>query len=1203
MRVKTRVIGIGISAVSDRRNTAPATCVARFPLMRTAVLAIALILAGVATVRDLSAQTFTGIVRGLVRDADGAVVPGAEAVLRGDDTGNSRSVLSNAVGEYSFIHVEPGAYTLRIETPGFVPVVRPGLIVGISSALVVDVTMNVGGVDEIVTVTAAAPLIEKGSASLASTIDRSQLEVLPSPGRNVFIMAVTTPNVVHTGNPVWVKQSDQTNSSLLSLGGGPLRGNNYTVDGVSMTDLRNRSVIIPVFEAVQEMKVQTNTYDAEMGRTGGGVFNTIHRSGTNKWAGSALYQFRPGRLNTFWRKLAYFQQQEFDAGGLQQSDLNSVPYNLFGGSFGGPIRRDRTFFWLSAEGYSDNAFSDSNVIVPTPAEAAADFSQSAVTIYDPYDRDGSGARRPFPNNRIPAQRVDPTGSALTGTLATLGPGGQLSASGTQRVRALQTTGNVRHAVRDAWQVSGTYLYYVSQEPRFGHYQDLLNADSRPVFGIGSATLGRDVHALALNNTFIPTATSVLTLRYGQTYFNDSWANPAYSKESFRNELGIRGSFLDRIYDQDGYVGQFPLVTVADFGEDGFTHGSYSTDDVQWGSREVSGTYSQYIGNHTLKFGGQWRRLGLHALDYGNGVTLDFAKRFTQGPDPPDPDTGSGSALADLLVGVPNGGTATIAESANVFLDYFGGFVQDDWRVASNLVLNLGLRLERESGLREDGDDLAVGWDRDRPFPVQVEPGPGLEGSLPGFPLRGGLMYAGVDGNPDYQWNPPAVKFGPRLGFAYSWGAGTVLRGGYAVYWAPYAIPSGTGASEIGTYGYTAVTNVAASVDGITPPRATVSDPFPDGILEPHGNAEGRFQNIAADVYFNEQYRDSPYIQKWSADIQKDIGRDMAVKIGYVGSRGSNLAIGGTFDSAININQLSDTHLALGSRLNQRYPNPFYGDSRFASFSGEKTLPLGQLLRPFPHFRNVYARHVSAGKSLYNALRLELEKRFSSRWGARLNYGYTVHRDNIYEANTLLESLTATVYNTPDGCAFGKCPVLENDYSLSRLHIPHQANLNFMYHLPGSHVLLGGWTVSMATILRSGFPLVITQNENPLGAYGFSHQRPESASVTGGGDPDGNVDRYLTADSITPTHGLQLSSASHTTASVRSPALVNWDVAFEKSTPLAENVHLTLRFEFINMFNGVNWRGPRTVFGSNTFGSIPGTRGFPRTFQMMTKIRF
>ena len=826
-------------------------------------LLIAAVLGGLVLVPIAQGQTFQGGLRGTLRDVNGGILVGAEIKLENEETGGGRSTVSNAAGEYSFANLQPGQYALRVDLAGFAPTVQEGLIIGISSWPVVDVTLSVGGIDETITVTGAGPLIESGTASVASTIDRAQLETLPSPGRNVFIMAVTTPNVVHTGNPVWVKQSDQTNSSLLSLGGGPLRGNNYTLDGVSMTDMRNRSVIIPIFEAVEEMKVQTNTYDAEMGRTGGGVFNTIHRSGTNRWAGSALYQFRPGKLNTFWRKLGYFQQQEFDAGVLEQQDISDAPYNLAGGSFGGPIAPDRTFFWLAAEGFSDDAVENTSIAIPTQSEVAGDFSESGSGIFDPFDRDEHGNRNRFPDNRIPAHRVDPTGRALAQLLGGLGPGGLKSTSGIQTVQAVQATGNLNHAVNDKWQLTATYLYYTSDEPGFGHYRDLLNSDTSPVFALSTSNLVRDVHALAINNTFVVTPTSVLNLRYGQTYFNDSRESPLSSDGEIRSQLGIQGGFLDKIYGQHGYKGQFPLIHIAEYGDDGHTHGSSSNNDTQWLSREASGTLSQFIGNHTLKYGGQWRRLGLRTVHFGNGFSLQFGRKFTQGPNPTSPEVGSGNALADLLVGVPAGGSATLGAQADLFLDYFGGFIQDDWRATPNLVLNLGLRIERETGLKEDTNDFAVGWERTRPFPLQAALAPEIEASLPGFPLRGGLMYAGLDGNPTHQWNPPSIKVGPRIGFAYSLGAGTVLRGGYAVFWAPYAIPSGTGASEIGTYGYTAVTNVETSVDGITPPEASTSNPFPHGILDPVGNANGRLQNVGGEVYFNEQFRDSPYIQKWS----------------------------------------------------------------------------------------------------------------------------------------------------------------------------------------------------------------------------------------------------------------------------------------------------------------------------------------------------
>ena len=1148
------------------------------------------------------AQTFQGGVRGIIRDADGGVLPGVSITLSNDDTGVSRTVVSNAVGEYNLSSVQAGTYTLRAELGGFAPYVSEGLIIGVSSFLVVDATLAIGGIEETVTVTGETPLIETATASVSSAVSRAELEVLPTPGRNVFILGVGTPNVVHTGNPVWVKQSDQTNSSLLSLGGGPLRGNNYTVDGVSTTDLRNRTVIIPVFEAVQELKVQVNTYDAEMGRTGGGVFNVIHRTGTNNWAGSALYQHRPGAVNSLWRALSYTDQLAYDAD--TSKTFAGRPFWLWGGSFGGPIVQDRTFFWWSAEGNNDVLAENTDVILPTAAEAAGDFSRSGVTVYNPFDLDANGNRRPFAGNVIPSHLIDPAGRGLAQLLTTLGPGGGVSSSGAQTTTALQSTANLSHTFSDNWQSSLTYLYYTSKEGAFQQYTDLLQADSAPAFGIGAADLLRDVHAVAFNNTFVVGDASVLALRYGQTFFNDSVINPEYGLDQIRSELGIQGGFLDQTFAQDGYVGQFPSISVASFGDGGSTHGSWSNTDVQWTSREVSGTYSQFLGNHTLKYGGQWRRMGLHAAGFGNGFSMNFAQKFTQGPSPTAPDSGSGSAMADLLLGIPDGGNATLAEAADVFINYYGGFIQDDWRPSQNLVLNLGLRVEHETGLMEDDNSFAVGWDRTNPFPLQATLDPSLEGSLPGFPLRGGLMYAGLDGNPTHQWDPPGIKLGPRVGFAYTLNPETVFRGGYAVFWAPYAIPSGTGASHLGTFGYTNVTSLRTSIDGITPPAATASNPFPDGIENPIGNANGRFQNIGDDVYFNEQFRASPYINKWSLDIQRDIGNDLALKIGYVGSQGADIPIGGTNNAVININQLADEYLALGDRLNEHYPNPFYGDSRFGGFSSSETLPLGRLLRPYPHFRDVLARHVSSGKSLYNALRVEFEKRFRGNWGARINYTFTKHDDNIYENNQLLENETGTVYNTPDECAYGKCSMLDvADYGPSRVHVPHQFNINGTFRTPGDNPIFSGWALSVVTLMRSGFPLVVTQNSNPLSAYGFSYQRPTSANLSGGGNPTGSHTTYLSAGDAQLTQGLTLSNSPNTTDSVRSPVLINWDVSLEKTTRMYEDMNLTLRFEFIDLFNHVNWRGPRTVLGASTFGSIPGTRGYPRTFQFMAKLTF
>jgi hypothetical protein len=409
-------------------------------------------------------------------------------------------------------------------------------------------------------------------------------------------------------------------------------------------------------------------------------------------------------------------------------------------------------------------------------------------------------------------------------------------------------------------------------------------------------------------------------------------------------------------------------------------------------------------------------------------------------------------------------------------------------------------------------------------------------------------------------------------------------------------------TSTGAIGYTAKTSFVSSFDGITP-EGDLQNPWPSGVNDPTGNSAGQLTNVGESFYFNDQFKESPYITKWSIDYQHEFTNAVALKVGYVGSRGSNLAIGGTMNSYTNVNQLDSQYLTLGESLDDQLPNPFFGNPAFGPFSEQETLPRGQLLRPYPQFKDVRARHVSSGRSTYNALRVELEKRFRGNWGARVNYTYSQQKDNLYESNTLLENEESAVFLTG---------LEENDFGYSRVNSPHWVNLNGLYRFPtpegGAGVILGGWSGSVTAILRSGFPLAIKASSNNLSSsYGFDHQRPNatgadpSVSVStedaaAAGDPIINGAAFENAPAFVPGNN------PHTITDARSPKLVNWDVSFEKITDIG-STNLSLRFEFINITNGVNWRGPRSEYGSSLFGVIPGTRGFPRTFQFMAKFTF
>src|SRR5688500_48637 len=343
------------------------------------------------------AQTFTGAVRGVVSDANG-VIPGVTVTLINEANGATRDAVSNERGLYDFTAVPPGTYTVKAELTGFKTFENKGIRVQTQQFVTMDIKLDVGQLQETITVTGEAPLIDTSNASTGAVIDSRQLETLPSGGRSAFLFAVTVPTVVASGDPQFNRPQDQTNASLLSLGGGTRRGNNYLVDGVPITDMRNRASANPTIEAIEGVNVQVHQYDAETGRTGGGTFNVATKSGGNEWHGSGFYQNRPkwGMANNFFSKLS-------------NVPLPDTYFHQGGGGFGGPIARNRTFFFFSVEGYGSNTTRNAPQRLPTTREKQGDFSQSfnsagqLVQIFDPLTGDASGNnRQPFPGNIIPA---------------------------------------------------------------------------------------------------------------------------------------------------------------------------------------------------------------------------------------------------------------------------------------------------------------------------------------------------------------------------------------------------------------------------------------------------------------------------------------------------------------------------------------------------------------------------------------------------------------------------------------------------------------------------------------------------------------------------------------------------------------------------------------------------------------------------------
>src|SRR5437867_6373151 len=345
-------------------------------------------------------QGFQGGIRGSIKDA-GGVIPGVEVTLTNERTNISRTTVTNERGEYVFTNVDPGSYAVKASLAGYKTLDRRAIPLGTQQFITLDLTLEVGALEENITVTGQSPIIETSNASQGTVLDSASLQALPSPGRSAFMIGTTVPTVIPTGDTQFNRQQDQTNASLLSLGGGTRRGNNYTLDGVPITDMRNRAVANPTIEALEDMKVQVHTYDAEMGATGGGVFNVTLKSGTNIFRGTGFYQTRPIALS----KNNFFSEK---AGVPKPNN----PYKLGGFGFGGPIKRDRTFFWVAGEDYTDVQTRNAAEVMPTALERSGDFSRTTnaagvpVVIYDPL------TQQPFLGNVIPANRINPVSAAM-----------------------------------------------------------------------------------------------------------------------------------------------------------------------------------------------------------------------------------------------------------------------------------------------------------------------------------------------------------------------------------------------------------------------------------------------------------------------------------------------------------------------------------------------------------------------------------------------------------------------------------------------------------------------------------------------------------------------------------------------------------------------------------------------------------------------
>ncbi|PYR74659.1 MAG: hypothetical protein DMF86_17890 [Acidobacteria bacterium] len=1208
--------------------------------LRLTSLLAAMLLGLIAAPRPAIGQTFHGGVRGAARDP-GGVVPGVEVTLTNQATNLKRSTVTNESGEYVFAAVEPGTYSLKATLQGFKTIEQKDLRVGTQQFLVIDLVMEVGRLEENVTVTGQSPIIETANASQGTVLDSAALQTLPAPGRNAFMIGVTVPTVIPTGDTQFNRQQDQTNASLLSLGGGTRRGNNYTLDGVPITDMRNRASANPTIESIEDVKIQVHTYDAEMARTGGGTFNVTGKSGSNEMHGTGFFQTRPiwAEKNNYFNEIA--KDVALAKGDTLTASRNAKPHNpyyLGGGSLGGPIVRNRTFFFFATEDYHDVQTRNASVLMPTQAERSGDFSAltnssgAPVTIYDPL------TRTPFVGNVIPSNRLNPVAVAMLKYLPMPDTNVDNGGPNYNRVSLVNNkfeqeyTFKVEHKFTDKVSLTGFYLYNRTNEPCANYFGNATQDDPLHVADPNDYLLKRRPQILALNNTWVLSNSSVMSLRFGMTRFPDDQTIADFDPST----LGFSQNYLSQIT-----LNRFPVIRVR--GYDLFSAGTLGTTyqfyTLNWKSTSANGTYSKSFGRHTFKTGADFRKIGADNNNPGDAAGFfDFDKDISSS-NGGNTSTTDGNAFASFLLGYPSAlsnrqSDITLSTPLKIYTYYYGGYVQDDWRVSSKFTVNYGLRIEHEDGLHEVHNNFTVGFDPAATLSgitnvVTIPADPSA--NTPARTVTGGLMYAGVSGNRTTQGNPPRVKWSPRVGAVYSLNQDTVIRGGYGIYWAPwnYPIPDSS-ANNYGQVGYAQNTLVPQTAPV---PTVTLSNPFPNGLVQPLGNSLGTLTGLGTNISYIDQHGTAPRVQQYSVDLQRELPGGMAVTISYIGARGTHLGVGGTVDQAVNINQLDPKYMVLGSALSDRLPNPFFGNAAAGPFATQATVTRAQLLRPYPQFGNVLARRVTEGRNVYNAGVLEWTRRITHGIGGRVSYTYSVLKDNqVGETNFYAAGGNGPLNNynyisSMPRCTttnFAACYNPNADFTYGALDVPHRLIVAPVAELPfGSgrrwatsgpaDWILGGWILSAAMNFQSGFPLRPVASDNTGTFAGTQRPNLTGANIA----TSGSYENRLTSADQTPLHtwvdpaafsvplAFTFGNAPRTITSVRSPVQANVDAVFIKNFRFAGTRVAQLKIEELNLLNRVNVRalqGANTV-GNSNFGQTTVQAGFMRITQIMLRFTF
>jgi hypothetical protein len=1110
--------------------------------MRIATWLLAVILVGAAS--NVGAQVGTGTLSGDVLDQAGAAVAGATITIVDVRTGRSRLLTSDDEGRFAAPGLSPGPYLVRVDLAGFRPLERHGVRLLTGETLRLSLQLEVGAQSDTVTVTADASLLRSATSGLGHAIDTRQIAELPLNGRSFITLAGLAPGVALPPG-----------SSLPRINGGRPRTNEYLFDGISVLQPEPGQVaFFPNVDAIQEFRVETNSPPAEFGRFNGGVVNLTTKSGGNSLRGSVFEFFRHESLNA----RNYFASTNPLKPRFRRSQ--------FGGVVGGPVQRDRTFFFADYQGQRQTIGRTVISTVPTLLQRQGVFTEAiggrVPLIYDPATTvPGSGGvstRTPFPGNSIPLARMDAVARALLERYpqpTSAGTANNFRRVGDEKVDQDQVSGRLDQQVSPGDQIFGRLTYF---REAFNPVTPLPDGS-----GVTTGTLGpQRTRAWAFASSY-------------QRTFSDRLLNELRVGDTRRSvvrtaaDVGSSATIASLVPGVPPSAAAFPttLPTFLVAGVQQLGSPPNTATDFGTSVTEIADTLTWIKGRHTIKLGAdlRWERLNVIQPPSPTGA-FTFSALFTDQPGV----ASTGTPLASFLLGQVQQFSIDLQRdeirNRASFQEYF---VQDDWRLSNRVTVNAGLRYTLNLPSTERNNQAAV-------FDLDSQQ----------------LEYLGRDGNPRAARMLHGLNFGPRLGVVARVTDKTVVRTGYGLVWIEMAGITTPFTTPVFPFLQTVSQR---TLDNLTPAFTLADGPRVEPIpLTPDAG-------LGQGVFAVDRDLGSGYVQQWNTSLQRELSANLVVEVAYVGSKITRVGLPDT-----NLNQLTVDQLAQGTSLLQRVPNPYFGTIPRSSSLGDPTIPVAQLLKPYPRFTTVSLYRNNVGTTIYHGVHAKLEQRLAS--GLAYTIGYTRSK-LVDDASSVFDAsiLTGPVANYPVADSFNRR--LERDYSTG--DIPHVFAASAIWDLPwgagrtrqpGGLVgtLINGWTVTGVLTLQSGVPIAVTQATNTNAFAGFGTQRPNLV-----GDPtlparERSVSRWFetTAFATAP----QFTLGTSTRNPVRGPGYRNLDLALMRRVPLAGSRALEVRAEIFNLTNTPPLGPPNGTFGSAAFGTIT-TAGDPRVIQLALKFLF